>query len=335
MNNKNYFKPQRTEGVQPLSAIDSKNNKKFSKSDWARNAEDWLTRQEGWEDSKPSSQQAIGAHILRIEKLSRQSTEGLSDSEKKKVEARNSRNKERLKKALIDKIIVKPEKALESELRALHNIYGRDLSDNEVIENFLNSQREKLGAWIDYLDGGTGAELYPTWFKIYAMDGVENMGRYNAEKGMYEKRSNGTVAEFPDLNPAALAKTFDVVNDFYVKNNKPKEEKELELFNSGSFNRIYSKIKNETTFNVKIPEWFGNVKGSWKEYSPGMTEELMAAAQGTPWCIEGSYMAEQYLDREGGKFYLFHLEDPETGALSETAAASIRMEDGEVAEISG
>ena len=335
MKNQNYLKPQRTEGVQPLSAIDSKINKKFSQSDWAHNAEDWLTRQEGWEDSKPSSQQAIGAHILRIEKLTRQSTEGLTDSEKEKVEARNSRNKERLKKALIDKIVVRSEKALESELATLHGMYGHNLSDNEVIESFLNNQREKLGKWIDYLDGGNGAELYPTWFKIYVMNGVENMGRYNAEKGMYEKRSSGTVAEFPDLNPAALAKTFDVVNDFYVKNNKPKEQKELELFNSGSFNRIYSKIKSETIFSIKVPEWFDDIKGSWKEYTPGMAKDLTLAAQGTPWCIEGSYMAEQYLGREGGKFYLFHLEDPETGALSETAVASIRMEFDEVAELSG
>ena len=332
---KNHFKPQRTEGVQPLSAIDSKNNKKFSKSDWAHNAENWLTRQEGWEDSKPSSQQAIGVHILRVEKLSHQSTEGLTDSEKEKVEVRNNRNKERLKKAVIDRILAGSEEALESDSTALRTIYGHDLPDDKLVESYLSNQREKLGVWIDYLDGETDAKLYPTWFKIYVMDGVENMGRYNAEKGIYEKRSNGTIAEYPDLNPAALAKTFDVVNDFYVKNNKPKEEKELELFNSGSFNRIYSKIKSETTFNVKIPEWFGDIKGTWKEYNPGMTKELMAASQGTPWCIQGSNMANQYLNFRGGKFYLLHLEDPETGALSETAAASIRMEGGEVAEISG
>ena len=93
--------------------------------------------------------------------------------------------------------------------------------------------------------------------------------------------------------------------------------------------------------------------GKWIEYILGEEDKLASAAEGTPWCVAEPSIARNYLeygDYDGpdeeweddnrsnnrAKFILFHLEDPETGLLSKSACASVRLNaKGRVAEISG
>ena len=114
----------------------------------------------------------------------------------------------------------------------------------------------------------------------------------------------------------------------------------------------------------RTPERTEDVKGDGWNIIQGRKRNCDGGG-GTPWCIadpgtgrnyleygvsthdddEEDYEYDEYDEYEGedaeewqnkAKFILFHLEDPETGALAENACASIRLNpDGYVAEISG
>ena len=62
------------------------------------------------------------------------------------------------------------------------NGQGRELSRDEkeyLTEDIINKQRESINAWSNYL--GDKDCPYPTWFKVYAFDGVSKMGLINKE----------------------------------------------------------------------------------------------------------------------------------------------------------
>jgi hypothetical protein len=199
---------------------------------------------------------------------------------------------------------------------------------DQLTEQLQKAQQTGLDSWRSYLEA-TG-EQYPVWFKFYAWDGMSHLGTFNKEKGAYNKRSNGTVAPYPQLNPSVLAKVYEAVQS------KGGDDKELaNLVKSGSFNRLYSKMLLDQKAIIATPEKPEDVHGEWREYTADDIEAITKAAEGTPWCIAGSSMAESYT-RGGGKFLLFHLQDPETGKVSPTAAASVRLDGrGQVVELSG
>ena len=89
------------------------------------------------------------------------------------------------------------------------------------------------------------------------------------------------------------------------------------------------------------------MRGEWRTYGADEAEKLSEAATGTGWCIAAPDVGRNYLNYgkyghsedvsdSRAKFMLFHLEDPKTGLISETAAASVRLDTkGRVAEVSG
>ncbi len=276
--------------------------------------------------------------------------------------------------ASVEKLIVEPEEIEESYWKSQERILrdegqGRKLSDYEkelLTEEIQKRQRESLKSWANYL--GDERAPYPLWFKVYAWDGMSKMGVFDKEEKEFKKRNEHTVAPYPKLNAAVLAKVYGAVDDFYkYKNNKDKtegkstaEERDQKLdalVQSGNFNKLYSKFLLEQKVIPKTPERTEDVHGEWVEYLPGQEEELANAAEGTPWCVADPGTGRNYLEHgvyslenndwaddydeegngeNGAKFILFHLEDPETGSLAENACASIRLgTDGRVAEISG
>ena len=239
-----------------------------------------------------------------------------------------------------------------------HGDYGIDrVAKTAEIQRL---QEESLASRANYL--GSENSPYPTWFKVYAWDGMSKMGVFDKDKQQFAKRDKHTVAPYPKLNPAVLAKTYGLVKDFYDQPDNDRhhqersaEDAELEaLVKSGNFNKLYSKILLSEKAIPKTPERTEDVHGEWVEYLPGEEEHLASAAEGTPWCIADSGTGRNYLKygNYGGyyeyngpgnnsasnqaKFILFHLQNPETNTLSESACASIRLgTDGRVAEISG
>ena len=233
--------------------------------------------------------------------------------------------------------------------------------DKEILTaDIQRQQRESLQAWTSYL--GHEDCPYPTWFKVYAFDGMSRMATFDSDKKQFRKRNKGTVAPFPHLDAAVLGKTYDAIADFYdlkqedftdqEEGSEASETRDLQLealIKSGNFNKLYSKFLLEKRVILKTPERSEDIHGAWKEYLPGDEEALANAADGTPWCIASPTVGKNYLETGGygnsdiahnedskAKFILFHLQDPETGQLAENACASIRLgTDGQVAEISG
>lgn len=308
------------EGANALSKI----NDKFKTADYVERAAD---RAERRGEKMGNSEQRIGEYLLRLEKIT-----------KTKDGERRRQGERRIKEATLDALTVKIDEIPDSywtqqEELARENGKIVELDDKlkrGLHEHIVNDQRRSAEKWIDYLDNEGN---YPTWFKVFALDGMSQMGIFDKNKRIFRKRSQGTVAPYPNLNPAVLAKTYDVVSRHYIDGEALKDEESV--VKGGNFNKIYSRFLIGETRNLRAPENFEDVKGEWHQYLPGQEEELMAAAQGTPWCIAGETMANAYLQDDGQSFYLFHLEDPDTGVISGAANASIRMEDGEVAEISG
>jgi len=272
-----------------------------------------------------------------------------------------NRLEKKLWNASVENAIIAPDEIPDSYWKTQEQILrdngaGRQLGNYEkaiLIEDIQKQQRESLETWADYL--GDENSPYPLWFKVYAWDGMTKMGVFDKKKGYFAKRDEHTVAPYPKLNPAVLAKTYGVISDFFGLGDEQQSDDNSEilggLVKSGNFNKLYSKILLSQKAILKTPEKAEDVHGEWLEYLPGEEEKLANAAEGTPWCVAdpgtgkkyllygGAYEPQAGVNGDGpsqAKFYLFHLLDPETNELSDTACASIRLNpQGKVAEISG
>ena len=240
------------------------------------------------------------------------------------------------------------------------NGQGRELSryEKEILaEDLIDKQRQSITSWANYL--GDKNCPYPTWFKVYAFDGVSKMGLINKETKEFEKRDKTTVASFPTLNPEVLAKVYRNINEFYAVNKEdwlaqhPDDEKLVSLVKSGNFSKLYAKELFDTKTIIKTPENPEDVEGDWFTYQLGDEDELAKAAEGTGWCIADPNIAHSYLeygnyghsrnkeaDEESNskaKFIVFKLKAPNSpDGYSTNGVASIRLDpDGKVAEISG
>ena len=235
------------------------------------------------------------AYISRIENL---------------VEKYGNKLEKKLWDASANKMIIQSNDIPESYWRTQEQILrdngqGRELNSTEkeyLIEDIQKQQRESLRSWSDYL--GDKNSPYPTWFKIYAWDGMSKMGVFDADKKRYTKRDKTSVAPYPKLNPAALAKVHGAISDFYgigdgAQRYAENEERDAELdalVKSGNFNKLYSKMMLDTKTIVKTPERTEDIKGEWVEYLPGQEEVLAEAAEGTPWCVADPGTGRNYLE---------------------------------------
>ena len=225
-----------------------------------------------------------------------------------------------------------------------------DFEKEMLQKDIAERQRESIESWLDYLQSESCP--YPTWFKLYALDGVSKMGVFNSKRKQFTKRDTASVAPYSHLDQASLGKVFQAVIDFYdSKPNNANNNQDAELsalVKSGNFNKLYSKFLLEDRNIVEVPKETKDIHGEWIEYNPGDEEKLAVAADGTPWCIAsptvgrnyleyGDYLGENDPDADSkAKFILFHLMDPKTEIPSASACASIRLDTkGEVAEISG
>ena len=208
----------------------------------------------------------------------------------------------------------------------------------QAVQKLQDTQMDSIRPWETYL---TAKDCpYPLWFRLYTVDGLSRMGR--REGGHYTKRSSSTVAPYPKFDAAALAKVYQKTRDRLDEDGLPE-----------TFEKSYATAINDVSVPITLPDNPSEVRGEWMEYRLGDEDALSRAAEGTPWCIVSPSVGRGYLtyghyvgnnngvsDDDGAEngacFYLFHPIDPDTGALSSTAVASVRLgTDGCVAEISG
>ena len=81
----------------------------------------------------------------------------------------------------------------------------KDQKNREIIDG----QKHSLSEWLNYL--GSKDALYPTWAKIWVLESVIKLGRYNKEQGKFEGRTKDTTVPFPLLNIGALAKAIETI----------------------------------------------------------------------------------------------------------------------------
>ena len=281
------------------------------------------------------------------------------------IEKHGNALEQKLWAASAENLIIKPENIEDSYWKQQEQILrdngqGRELTSNEkeyLTEDIINKQRESINTWSNYL--GDKDCPYPTWFKVYAFDGVSKMGLINKETKEFEKRDKSTVASFPTLNPEVLAKVYRNINEFYAVDKKawlaqhPDDAKLESLVKSGNFPKLYAKELFETKVIIKTPEKPEDIEGDWFTYQLGDEDELAKTAEGTGWCIADPNVAHNYLtygiyghsrneeaDEESSskaKFIIFKLKAPNSpDGYSTNGVASIRLDpDGKVAEISG
>ena len=289
------------------------------------------------------------------------------------IEKHGNALEQKLWAASAENLIIKPENIEDSYWKQQEQILrdngqGRELTSNEkeyLTEDIINKQRESINTWSNYL--GDKDCPYPTWFKVYAFDGVSKMGLINKETKEFEKRDKSTVASFPTLNPEVLAKVYRNINEFYAVDKKawlaqhPDDAKLESLVKSGNFPKLYAKELFETKVIIKTPEKPEDIEGDWFTYQLGDEDELAKTAEGTGWCIVDPNVAHNYLsygnyagndndweEDEGNpeednqnsskaKFIIFKLKAPNSpDGYSTNGVASIRLDlDGKVAEVSG
>ena len=250
------------------------------------------------------------------------------------------------------------------------NGQGRELSryEKEILaEDLIEKQRESINTWSNYL--GDKDCPYPTWFKVYAFDGISKMSNaLNLDDADYNRRDNTTALSFPKLNAEILAKVYRQINDFYGVDKEnwlskhSDDEKLASLVKSANFPKLYAKELVDTKVILKTPERTEDVHGDWFEYKLGDEEEIASLAEGTRWCVVDPNVAHNYLtygqfinpgednnyddddwedddqtEYPEAKFIIFRLEDPNSpGVYASNGSASIRLDpDGMVAEVSG
>ncbi len=241
------------------------------------------------------------------------------------------------------------------------NGQGRELSEYEkeiLAEDLIDKQRQSITSWANYL--GDKNCPYPTWFKVYAFDGISKMSNaLNLDDADYNRRDNTTALSFPKLNAEILAKVYRQINDFYGVDKEnwlaqhSDDDKLVSLVKSANFPKLYAKELVDTKVILKTPERTEDVHGDWFEYKLGDEEEIASLAEGTKWCVVDPNVAHNYLEygncghsrykkidrasNSKAKFIIFRLEDPNSpGVFASNGSASIRLgPDGKVAEISG
>lgn len=173
-----------------------------------------------------NAQQKIGAHILCMEEL----------INRPGVESR-------VWNSAVNELTINQEDIPETYWRqqeqlARDNGYGNFRIDDsfkiEITKQLRDAQRTGLESWRNYLE--QIGDQYPLWFKFYAWDGMSKMGIFDKKKGVYAKRSKGTVAPYPTLNPASLA---NAINEQF-NGEEPSDDKLKDIVDSGSFNKLYS-----------------------------------------------------------------------------------------------
>jgi hypothetical protein len=241
----------------------------------------------------------------------------------------------------------------ESEKRiAINQGRGADieqLNEAEVLPKYKEAVHEKqdiqelsLSSWLDYLE--TNDARYPTWFRYFVIRNLDKMGTLNKEKGEYSKRTEYTIAPFPELNSEALGFVYRMLDTGigsheFVSNPEqtPEQQSEINtkretlatLIEKKDFIKLYTFAQIETA-GAQNRE---SLQGEWKKFEQGSDYQVLEDSlkgKGTGWCTaEGSARAHI----EEGDFYVYFTRG--TGGMYSEPRIAIRMQGDTVAEVRG
>ncbi len=241
------------------------------------------------------------------------------------------------------------EKRIAKEQGRGADIERLDTMGDKVLQKYRGAVEEKhdiqertLSSWLDYLHQNDAQ--YPIWFRYFVLRSLGKMGTLNKEKGEYGKRSELTIAPFPELNSEALGFTYrmlttgigseeykvaDTDDALVQKEKSDKRNTLLALIEKKDFAKLYAFAQIETAGQLNKE----SLQGDWVKYEQGSDYHILENAlrnKGTGWCTaEGS--AHAHL--EGGDFYVYYTRG--TGGMYSEPRVAIRIENGQVAEVRG
>lgn len=250
------------------------------------------------------------------------------------------RNLEMFRAKIYDALIIKPEQVpdsyfeLQKQVAREHGVVVEEVSPemrDQMIETVIADQKHSLDQWMEYLTSDDVA--YPPWFKYLVWRNVVKLSQFDKTLGKFKDRTESTVAPYPDIYRAPLAKILDIYEEA-VKDKTKLKDSELQANFSKRFAKLYAELISESlAINIENKE---QVKGKWIKYNKGNTVEAdrlfgSVQAKGTGWCIEGRTTARNYVEQ--GDFYVYYTED-KNGQPTQPRVA-IQMNGSQIGQIRG
>ena len=275
--------------------------------------------------------QRIEAYMDRLEKIF------LNPDERKR-----ERNLEMFRDKIYDALIIKRENFPDSYFELQKRIAReRGQAVEEIPENVreqmmdvaIEDQKASLDVWMDYLTEEDVA--YPPWFKFYVWNQVTKLSQFDKELGKFKSRTESTVARFPDINRAALAKVLDIYEKVKTDNKNLKDPEIRENF-SKRFSNLYAEfIAGSLASRIENKE---EIRGQWIKYEvndPAAADKLWQSVEGKTggagWCVEGKATAHSY--NKQGDFYVYYTYDQDKNPTQPRLA--IQMTGNQIGQIRG
>jgi hypothetical protein len=226
------------------------------------------------------------------------------------------RNLEMFRGKIYDALIIKRDKFPDSYFELQKRIArerGQAVEEipedvrEQMMDVAIEDQKHSLDAWMDYLTSNDA--VYPAWFKYYIWKNITNLSQFDKERGEFKKRTDTTVAPFPDIYREPLAQIADIYEKVKADNKSLKEPEIKEAF-SKKFPSLYAElIQKSLAASMENRE---EIKGEWVKFAQGKNgdaEKLFQSLEGkgTGWCTAGHSTAETQI--ESGDFYVYYTND--------------------------
>jgi len=251
------------------------------------------------------------------------------------------RNLEMFRSQIYDALIIKRENFPESYFELQQRIArerGQPVEHipldvrEKMIDTAIEDQKHSLDAWIDYLTSPDA--VYPAWFKFYVWNQVTKLSQFDKERGEFKKRTDSTVAPYPDIYREPLAQIADIYEKVKADNKTLREEEVKEVF-SKKFPALYAELISKSL--AASMEGREEIRGEWVKYEQGRAgdaKRLFSSLEGkgTGWCTAGKSTAETQI--ESGDFYVYYTYDADHKPTQPRLA--IRMEgNNRIGEVRG
>jgi hypothetical protein len=197
------------------------------------------------------------------------------------------------------------QESLESKLHTPLESYSVPTELREQLEHMIiTDQKSRMEQWLSYLTGEESRHA-PLALRYWAFAEMLKQGDYDPVKKEYNKRTDTTMATFPELDQQALALVFDEVQrrrtgkaSALSFTDEVQQEKCMDFLRRENFGKLYA-FMQEHVRSLKLPtERLVVTRGEWKRFPKGSSSQaLTEPLQGfqTKWCIAGEGHARSYL----------------------------------------
>lgn len=218
------------------------------------------------------------------------------------------------------------------------NTYVEEQTRMFHVGQIIDAQKASLDTWLDYLMS-PDSNYIDMWAKIWAFQGMLNIGTINKTLDGYNKRDKKTIAPFVSVNSEVLGKSVLYLKmHLKMKEEDYPDEEVKRLSASESFYQIYGKLLAK----ARTIQKYGN-EGIWVLYQHGSKEDALKLYQylqgyNTGWCTAadkktalnqlcggGAYV--------GGDFYVYYTKDK--NQEYKIPRIAIRMNGDQIGEIRG